>query len=238
MTITPSSAGGVPESPSAVGRLVARERVRAMESLAGAIAHEIRAVVLGVTSAAQLLRYSLPSDPVAERSLGRILQESERLSALHGALSEYATEVPPRLVPGDPDDVWAEVIESMRGALEANSVLLTHASVGSPSRCLIDAEQLARAFERVVHFALGRVLPGAELDVVSSVDSGSTWHSTLSVAASASLVSRQGGEFERPAFLLALANRTLVAHGGEVTEPHGDASLIVSIHLPLSSPVE
>src|SRR3954463_9058387 len=98
-----------PDSP-AVSRLIARERVRAMESLAGTIAHEIRSAVLGVTSAAQLLRYSLPADPVAEKSLGRILLESERLSALHEALSEYATELPPRFLALDPDELWRSVI--------------------------------------------------------------------------------------------------------------------------------
>src|SRR3954465_4067648 len=87
-------------------RVIARERVRAMESLAGIIAHEIRSSVLGVTSAAQLLRYAVPQDPVAEKSLGRILQEAERLSTLHEALTEYATELPPRLASGDPDSIW------------------------------------------------------------------------------------------------------------------------------------
>ena len=52
-----------------------------MEALAAIIAHELRAGVLGVTSAAQLLRYSVPQDPVAEKSLGRILQEAETLIA-------------------------------------------------------------------------------------------------------------------------------------------------------------
>src|SRR3954471_17225921 len=94
----------------ASARGLARERVRAMEALAGIIAHEIRSSVLGVTSAAQLLRYSLPQDPVAEKSLGRILQESERLSSLHEALSEYATEAPPRFVTTDPDRLWGDVI--------------------------------------------------------------------------------------------------------------------------------
>src|SRR5215210_5968309 len=126
MTATPSPTNIAPESSAAVGRLVARERVRAMESLAGTIAHEIRAAVLGVTSAAQLLRYSVPHDPVAEKSLGRILQESERLSALHEALTEYSTEIPPRFATERPDAVWSEVIVNMRGALEASSVLLTH----------------------------------------------------------------------------------------------------------------
>src|SRR3954462_15633451 len=107
---------------------IARERVHAMEALAAIIAHELRAGVLGVTSAAQLLRYSLPQDPVTEKSIGRILQESERLNALHDALSEYATDVPPRLNTGHPDRVWAAVITGLRGMLEASAVRLTHSS--------------------------------------------------------------------------------------------------------------
>src|SRR5438067_13054627 len=96
-----SPAVTVPSDSPNASRILARERVRAMESLAGIVAHEIRSSVLGVTSAAQLLRYAMPQDPVAEKSLGRILQESDRLSALHEALTEYATEVPPRTVVGD-----------------------------------------------------------------------------------------------------------------------------------------
>src|SRR3954469_13227180 len=104
----------------------ARERVHAMEALAAIVAHELRAGVMGVTSAAQLLRYSVPQDPIAEKSLGRILQEAERLSALHEALTEYATELPPRLTDGDPDVLLTQVIRNMRGALEASSVVLSH----------------------------------------------------------------------------------------------------------------
>ena len=62
----------------------ARERVHAMEALAAIIAHELRAGVVGVTSAAQLLRYSVPADPVAEKSLGRILQEGARRVSIQG----------------------------------------------------------------------------------------------------------------------------------------------------------
>src|SRR5690242_17408042 len=106
MTATPSSATSAPEPASQASRaVIARERVHAMESLAAIIGHELRAGVLGVTSAAQLLRYSVPEDPIVEKNLGKTLQEAERLSALHEALTEYATELPPRFADGDPDVV-------------------------------------------------------------------------------------------------------------------------------------
>src|SRR5258708_447023 len=229
-----------PDSPAALGRLVARERVRAMESLASLIAHEIRSSVLGVTSAAQLLRYSLPQDPVAEKSLGKILQESERLSSLHEALSEYATEVPPRFAPIDPDGLWRTVLANMRGALEANAVSVTHGASPSPAICLVDEEQMSRAFERIIHHAIARAQSGSQLLIRSSGEAGGMWRSAISVAGSARSSSKQArGDFERPTFLAALANRTLVAHGGEVVTHSGEeALLLMTIRLPLSSSIE
>lgn len=210
---------------------LARERVHAMESLAAVIAHELRAGVLGVTSAAQLLRYSVPQDPVAEKSLGRILQESERLSSLHEALTEYATELPPRLGDGDPDVIWRDVLRGLRGALEASSVALTHSASSPHAVVRLDSDQLTRAFERAVHHALGRVQPGSEIDVVSSRE-GDWWTSTISTRRAESIV-RQ--ESERPTFLLMLAQRTAVAHGGEATDHHAaEAPLLVTIRLPLT----
>lgn len=209
---------------------VARERVQAMESLAAVIAHELRAGVLGVTSAAQLLRYSVPSDPVAEKSLGRILLEAERLSALHEALSEYATELPPRLSPGDPDALWRGVTRAVRGALEAKSVAVTHSAADPPASVPLDAEQLGRAFERTMYHALSRVQSGAGLDAVSSADD-QWWTCTISTAVG--LQAR--ADSERPTFMLVLAQRAAVAHGGEITDHRGDVqSLLVTIRLPIS----
>jgi signal transduction histidine kinase len=225
----------LPDSPAALGRLVARERVRAMESLAGLIAHEIRSSVLGVTSAAQLLRYSLPQDPVAEKSLGKILQESERLSSLHEALSEYAIEVPPRFAALDPDEIWRSVARTMRGALEASSVHVKQAPSPTPATCLVDEEQMTRAFERIIHHAIARAQSGSELTITSSIEADGFWRSVVAAASPPKPHSKTGaGEFERPTFLAALANRTLVAHGGEVLDHAGsDAPLIVTVRIPL-----
>ena len=238
MTDSSTPTVALPDSPAALGRLVARERVRAMESLAGLIAHEIRSTVLGVTSATQLLRYSLPQDPIVEKTLGRILQESERLSSVHEALSEYATEVPPRFAAADPDRLWRTVLANMRGALEANSVSVTHDASPSPAVCLVDEEQMSRAFERIIHQAIARGQSGAQLQITSAVEGGASWRSTISIAS----VSRSrpgGGDPERPTFLAALANRTLVAHGGEVVAYSGeDAPQIMTVRLPLSSAIE
>jgi light-regulated signal transduction histidine kinase (bacteriophytochrome) len=209
----------------------ARERVHAMEALAAIIAHELRAGVVGVTSAAQLLRYSVPADPVAEKSLGRILQEAERLAALHEALTEYATELPPRLAGGDPDAVWSAVLKSMRGAMEAKGVLVTHSA--ARGRVRLDPDQLGRSFERALHHALAKVQSGATLDIVSSADEA-WWTCTLSTRDASSLAR---AESERSSFLFVLCQRAIVGHGGELIDnPGADAPLLLSIKLPLSLP--
>src|ERR1044071_9470504 len=91
---------------------IARERVHAMEALAAIIAHELRAGVLGVTSAAQLLRYSVPPDPVAEKSLGRILQEAERLSALHEALARVQSGAEIQVTSSLRDGWWTSTLSA------------------------------------------------------------------------------------------------------------------------------
>jgi light-regulated signal transduction histidine kinase (bacteriophytochrome) len=236
MTATPSPANGPPDSSQSASRAaLARERVHAMESLAAVIAHELRAGVVGVTSAAQLLRYSVPQDPVAEKSLGRILQESERLSSLHEALTEYATELPPRLSAGNPDAVWKDVIRAMRGALEASSIQLTHASADPAAMVRLDAEQLGRAFERALHHALGRVQSGTVIGVTSDVD-GHWWTCAISASSSAVVVKPESA---RPTFPLMLAQRTAVAHGGAAWDHlPGEAPVLVTFRLPLTHHAE
>lgn len=210
---------------------IARERVHAMESLAGIIAHELRAGVLGVTSAAQLLRFSLPADPMVERSLGRILQEAERLSAIHEALTEYATELPPVLKPADPDAVWISVLRSMRGTIEANGMRATHVGAPGGARVRLDDHQLTRAFERAVLHAMSHAHAGAELDIVSTMENG-WWSSALSSRGAATASRSESG---RPTLMMVLCQRSIIAHGGEVLDaPAGDGAALMNIRLPLS----
>ena len=95
---------------------------------------------------------------------------------------------------------------------------------------------MTRALERIVHHAIARGEVGCELAISSAVDDARTWISTVSIADAGA--THGNGEYERPTFLLALANRTVVAHGGETTD-HADenSTRLVSIRLPLA-PIE
>ena len=90
---------------------------------------------------------------------------------------------------------------------------------------------LLQPADRALHHALGRVQAGTVVDIVSSVDDN-TWTSTIS-SREASALAR--AEFQRPSFLFVLAQRAIVAHGGEVIDhPSSDGPLLLSIRLPLS----
>ena len=121
---------------AAVPRSLQRARVKVSQNVAAAIAHELRNPVYGITSAAQLLRYRVSDDPLVERNIGRIMREAERLNALVSALLEYGRPAPVRLAPGVPDDVWIDVLQSHKGALESKALLVEHEP--APSREAMD----------------------------------------------------------------------------------------------------
>src|SRR6478752_2775438 len=97
-------------------RTSSRERVKASQDMAAALAHELRGPVYGITSAAQLLRYRITDDPVVEKNIGRIMREAERLNSLVATLLEYGRPDPVHLGPANPDDVWVRVLGEHRGA--------------------------------------------------------------------------------------------------------------------------
>src|SRR5262245_35373168 len=103
-----------------------RERVKIAQDVATALAHELRAPVFAIASAGRLLRYRITDDPVADKNIGRIMREAERLNAIVSALLDYGRPDPVNLSPANPDDVWMSVLESHRGALEAKALLARH----------------------------------------------------------------------------------------------------------------
>ncbi|MDB4876541.1 MAG: ATP-binding region ATPase domain protein [Gemmatimonadetes bacterium] len=156
-----------------------REGVKISQNVAAAIAHEMRNPVFGIASAAQLIRYRITDDPVMEKNIGRILREAERLNALISALLEYGRPAPVRLEPADPDEVWTDVIEGQRGALESKALLLQHTPAEPRAACSLDAEQLAQAFGNALTNAIEAAAEGSDLSIVSSIAPDGSWRSSL-----------------------------------------------------------
>ena len=195
--------------------------------IAAGIARELRQPLLAISSAAQLLRFRVQDDPVVEKNVGRILREVERLNRMVTALLEYGRPNSVRLVPGDPDAVWDDVIEGQRGRLESKALLLQRdrANDGNPTRCRIDAEQLAQVFLNVLVNAIDAAPEATDLTLTSAVLPNGGWRcrlvnggptipaDTLARAFEIFYSTKPGGT----GIGLALCQRIVDEHGGSIT---------------------
>lgn len=227
-------------------RTLHRERVKVSQNVATAIAQELRTPVFAIASAAQLLRYRITDDPLVDKNIGRILREAERLNGLVASLIDYGRPAPVRLVPGDPDDVWASVIEYQRGAFESKALLMHHTPAQRRASCGIDAEQLAQAYESVLTNAIEAAPEGSDLTIVSTTSDDGTWRSQLRndgapVAADALphafellFTTKQG----HAGIGLAVAHRIVSEHGGTIALENADGGgATVTLTLPAAHPV-
>jgi signal transduction histidine kinase len=221
MTAPPADTQPHTDEP-VTSRSLQRARVKVSQNVAAAIAHELRNPVYGITSAAQLLRYRVSDDPLVERNIGRIMREAERLNVLIAALLEYGRPDPVRLAPGLPDDVWVDVLQSHRGALESKALLVLHEAAPSGDTFNLDAEQLAQAFGNALLNAIEAAPEGSDLRIVSAIAPDGSWESQLRnpgsvvapdvlVGAFEPLVTTKSGHV---GIGLAVAQRVMTDHGG------------------------
>lgn len=157
-----------------------RQRQGAVADTAAGLARELRNPLVGIASAAQLLRFRAREDPVVERNIGRILREVERLTALAGELLDFGRPHPLVLASADPDAVWDEVIEAERGALESRGLTITRTRAAPAVRRPVDAAQLATAFRQLLHNSIDASPVNAELVLRSTVLPNGTWRCALS----------------------------------------------------------
>jgi len=161
-----------------VDRLTQRRRLEAIGEISAGIARELRNPLFGISSAAQLLRFRVQDDPVVEKNVGRILREVERLNSMVTSLLEYGRPGPTTLAPGDPDEVWDEVLENQRGLLESRAVLLERSRARS-ARCAIDPQQLSQVFTNLLVNATEAAPEGSDLTLTSSVLANGQWRCRL-----------------------------------------------------------
>jgi signal transduction histidine kinase len=205
-------------------RSAERARIKISQNLAAAIAHELRNPVYGITSAAQLLRYRVSDDPLVERNIGRIMREAERLNALVSALLDYGRPAPVRLASGVPDDVWVDVLQSNRGALESKALLVEHDAVTSREPFNLDVEQLAQAFGNALVNAIEAAPEGSDLRIISSITVDGSWESRLQNPGAVVAPDILAGAFEplvttksgHVGIGLAVAQRVMTDHGGSL----------------------
>jgi signal transduction histidine kinase len=226
-------------------RTLHRERVKVSQNVAVAIAQEIRNPVFAIASAAQLLRYRVTDDPLVDKNLGRILREADRLNGLVSSLIDYGRPAPVHLAPADPDDVWAVVVESQRGALESRALLIRHTPARPAALCAVDAEQLAQACLQTLVNAIDAAPEGSDLTITSTTATDGTWRSQLHNDGPPIPVDVLPHVFEllvttktgHAGIGLAVAHRVVSEHGGTITLDSADGvGVTMTLTLPAAHP--
>ena len=219
------------------------QRTIIAQDIAASLAHELRNPVFAIASAARLLRYRVVDDPVMEKNIGRILREAERLNGFVNALLEYGRPAPVRLATADPDDLWNDVLQAERGALESKALMVRHTSAPVRASCNIDGEQLAQAFTHILANAVDAAPEASDLTLSSTTDAGE-WRCELRNGGSPIppeifprvfdlLVSSKPGH---AGIGLALARRIVTDHGGTISlSSTAESATVATISLPLAS---
>ena len=145
--------------------------------------------------------------------------------ALVSALLEYGRPVPVRLAPSVPDDVWVDVLQSHRGALESKALLVEHDAAAPREQFNLDGEQLAQALGNALVNAIEAAPEGSDLRIVSSITSDGSWESRLQNPGSVVAPDILAGAFDplvttksgHVGIGLAVAQRVMTDHAGSLS---------------------
>ena len=162
-----------------VRRVEQKRRLEAIGEVAAGVAHELRNPLFGISAAAQLLRFRTGDDPVVEKNVGRILREVDRLNRMVGSLLDYGRPQSPVLAPNDPDVVWDDVLEGLRGRLDAKGLTLARTRVVAPVTCRLDPEQFAQVCSNILVNACDAAPEGSTLTLASTLQPGGGWRCRL-----------------------------------------------------------
>ena len=240
---TPASSSSSVGVDAATAPSIGQRTVIAQE-IAASLAHELRNPVFAIASAARLLRYRVVDDPVMEKNIGRILREAERLNGFVNALLEFGRPAPVRLAPADPDDLWNDVLQAERGALESKALIVRHTPANPRVTCSIDGEQLAQAFTHMLANAVDAAPEASDLTLTSTVLARGEWHCELRNGGAPIPAETLPHVFEllvstKPGHAgigLALARRIVTDHGGTVSlDSSAEHGTVATLTLPIAS---
>ena len=224
-----------------VRRVEQKRRLEAIGEVAAGVAHELRNPLFGISSAAQLLQFRSREDPIVEKNVGRILREVERLGRMVTSLLEFGRPQPVRLVVGDPDAVWDDILDSDRMRLDAKQLTVRRERHDTASRCLLDPEQLAQVYRNVLANACDASPAGTELHVHSQPSSNGGWRCRLTNGGLAIPSDVLPHVFEfffstkvgGTGIGLALCERIMGEHGGSISiESAPESGTTVTLTLP------
>jgi two-component system sensor histidine kinase HydH len=240
-THTPAQTAAAVERAAPIQRVDEKRRLEAIAEVSAGVAHELRNPLVGISSAAQLLRFRSTDDPVVEKSVGRILREVERLNRMVTSLLEFARPSLTVLVAGDPDAIWDDVLERERERIESRSLHVVRKRAKRHARVALDADRVAQLFINVLDNAVDASPDGAAIALGTELLDDGAWRCRLKNGGPALGSDQLSKVFEiiyttkagHTGIGLTLCQRIIEEHGGTIAlESTADAGTMLTIVLP------
>ena len=238
---TPAQTAGAVERAAPMHRVEQKRRLEAIAEVSAGVAHELRNPLLGISSAAQLLRFRAKDDPVVEKSVGRILREVERLNRMVASLLEFARPSAAVLVAGDPDSIWDDVLEGERARIESRSIHMARKRAKRHARVALDADRMAQLFINVLDNAIDASPDGATISVTTEMLDDGAWRCRVKNSGPSLSPDQLSRAFDmfystktgHTGIGLTLCQRIIEAHSGTIAlESTADSGTTLTIVLP------
>ena len=138
-------------------QLARNEKLTALGTLAGGLAHDFGNVLTGIAGHAELLQLDIGGDATAQESLAQIFAGVRRAQGLVNQVLAFARRRPPARRPLRLDTLAREALAFLSGRVPANVTVVVHDD-GVPA-VLGDVAQLAQVLDNLVTNALHALEP-------------------------------------------------------------------------------
>jgi len=233
----------ITESRRAKERMVQQERLAALGTLVGTVAHDIRNPLMVMTTAAEQLAGEIPDNDRYHHLLDMLGRASLRITALVNDLLDYGRPRP--LLLGSVIDraLLQEAIEACEAAAAKGNVRVELQVAGDAPRLILDPNRMHQVLRNILENAIQQSPPKAVVRIASSFQEGA-W--TCTVADEGSGIA--GEDLPRifdPFFSnrpggtglgLAIAHRIVQQHAGELFAANrSSGGALFTIKLPTPS---
>jgi|GEM_PF-2806752 PAS domain S-box-containing protein len=231
----------ITESRRTKERMVQHERLAALGTLVGTVAHDIRNPLMVMTSSAELLATEIPDNDRCRRHLDLLGRASARIMTLVNDLLEFGRPKPLKLAPTPEHVLLREAIEACETAAARMNVRVDLQTGGHPGDLVLDPDRMHQVLCNILENAIQHSPPAGVVRIATSLQA-SSW--TCTVADEGPGIA--GGDLpnifdpfftKRPGGTglgLSIAHSIVQQHGGElVAENRSSGGAVFTIQLPL-----
>jgi len=231
----------ITESRRTQEKLVQQERLAALGTLVGTVAHDIRNPLMVMTSAAEQLAAELPDDGHDHRLLDMLGRASLRITALVNDLLDFGSPRPLQLGSVLDRVLLQDAIEACEAVAVSGRVRVELLASGKTSGLILDPNRMHQVLCNILENAIQHSPQNALVTLASSFSAGA-WTCTVTDEGCGMAGEDLAKVFDpffskRPGGTglgLAIAHRIVQQHGGELlAENRIPAGAVFTIRLPL-----